>query len=136
MTYPRMTHYMAAFLRRKWKNCKAWPNASLLAWVQWFVDNNRYLLVSENKRIISLGLYRRVKNAEDLERAYADDGGPIIYIDVLCSNGGRGLKGSFNSLLRKEGDTATHVSWIRGKCRDRFSLFTLGNAARHLVLTS
>ena len=133
--YPRTTLYMAAFLRRKWAPCRAWPVPSLLAWLQWFIDHNRYLLVMDGRRIAAVGLYRRLSDPRQLQATYADTNGPIVYIDVLASRGGKALKGCFNLLLRKEAKTATHISWVRGKCHDRFSMFPIARAASHLILT-
>lgn len=135
MTYvhPRQTYRIAGFLLRKWRPCRPWPFASLLAWVQWFVDHDRCLLVSDSGRIVTVALFRCVDDPKDVLVNYRDTGGDVAYIDVCASDAPGAMKAAFNLLLAKVGATATRLAWIRGKCRDRFTIVPLKAATRHLI---
>jgi len=132
MIYPRTTRYISAFLRRYWSQCQAWPDENLNAWVQWFVNNDRCLMVTDRRRILSVTLFRCVHKAEQVMDPYLDTGGPVAYIDLTVARETRGMKACYNLLRDKVGKFVTHICWIRAKHGNRFSIVTLNSAARHL----
>lgn len=130
---PRSSRYIAAFLRRHWDQCKTWDTRGLLAWVQWFVDHERCLVVTKRRRIICVTLYRRVHEPQEVVNPFGDSSGPVIYVEVTASTDKRGMKGCYNLLKQSIGRTFTHICWFRAKHNNRFTIITTQDAERHLV---
>lgn len=103
MAYPRMTLYVGAFLRRLWPACRAWRREKLLAWVQWYVDHDRYVFITERRRLLAVALYRRLTDPfTQAEVHYADSAGPIVYCDIAASRGKEALRAAFSMMRIKE----------------------------------
>lgn len=132
LPYPRTTHYIAAFLRRMWAPCRGWEKPSLMAWVQWHINHDRCLTVSQNGRLVTASLFRRVHNQAQAAETYTDTNGPIVYIELAASRLPGGMKACFN-LLRIRETGLSHMAWVRGKHGDRPTLVPMATAARHLV---
>jgi hypothetical protein len=131
--YPSSTISIAAFLKRRWAHCRAWPRENLLSWVQWHINRDRCLVVSSGGKIATVACYRLVDNQEQLTDHYTDCNGPLAYIEVCASRLPLGMKAAFNLLLLRCGKLVTHICWVRGKHANRFSIFNINDASRHLT---
>jgi hypothetical protein len=133
MTYPGSTISIAAFLKRRWEHCRKWPRETILSWVQWHVNHGRCLVVTKGGKIGTVVCYRQVDAKEQAQEHYKDTTGPLVYIEVCASRLPLGIKAAYDLLLGQCGKLVTHVCWVRGKYRNRFSIFNINDATRHLT---
>lgn len=126
-------NYITAFLRHYWPHCSTWNIDTLKSWVQWFLNHDRALLITENRRLICVAFYRMVTDLKECDTNYQDSNGPIAYIEVTAANRPEAMKAGFNLLCRKVGNQATHIAWVRGKYGNRPSVYPMSTAARHLT---
>lgn len=132
MIYPRATHYIAAFLRRKWEHCRGWADDTLLAYVQWFVNHDRVLFVTDRGRIAAVAFYRLLHDAhKEAVEHYVDSNGPVAFIEVCASRTPGAMRAAFD-LLRLRESGLTHLAYVRGKCSHRETIIPIGRAARLL----
>lgn len=124
--------YITAFLRRHWPHCASWPIENLKSWVQWFLNHDRALLITEKGRLVCVAFYRMVTDLAECDTNYVDSNGPIAYIEVTASRRNDAMKAAFNLLCQKVGAQVSHIAWVRGKYGNRPSVYPISTAARHL----
>lgn len=129
----RMTHYIAAFLRRYHASVRCFTVAELMTYLQWFISHRRIVCVTEGSRLRCVALFRRVSGlAEARKNCFSDSDGPIVFVDLVAASAPNAMKSAFNLFRRTFGNRATHISWERGKYNDRYSVYSMNTAERHL----
>lgn len=134
MIYPRQTHYVAAFLRRKWAPYRAMEKRDMLGLVQWFCNHGRCLILKEGGRIQSVCLVRLVSNKEEAKTNYADSGGPVAYIEMCASRTTKAFRSMMNLFYLTFKNVCSHMAWTRNHYRaNSYRLVTLEDAFRHIA---
>jgi len=127
-TYSRDVHIIAAFLRRSLPHVAKWEREGTLAWVKWFVAHGRAVTLRRGSRIIGVVLVRRVSSQEQANTDYADDGGPIAYIEAAAARDGC-LKSLFGWFQTNNADIKT-IAWVRSKHANRPFISPISAAER------
>lgn len=131
MNFPNTTVRVAAFVRRNWKGCRRWPRQTLLAWVQWFIDHNRFQGITEGGRVVGVALYRFVDSEDDARASdYKDTGGKLAYI-ALCTGKTVGIMQHLYHMVMDAGmNLCDTICWARDKHNGRASLYSINTLNR------
>lgn len=129
--YPASTIKAAAFIKRNWSNCRLWPRASLLAWLQWFVDNDRFRAVKMDGKIVGVSLYRFVDSAEGVEESeYGDTGGDLCYIVLCVAKADDAMRALYQMTMDGGMKLRSKICWARAKHSGKGSIFDMSKLNR------
>lgn len=129
--YPASTVRAAAFIKRNWDNCRSWPRASLLPWLQWFIDNDRFRAVNVGGRIAGVALYRFVDNESDIrDSEYRDTGGDLCYVVLCVAKAEEAMRAVYHMAADGGIKFRSKICWARSKHSFRHSVFNVDKLNR------
>jgi len=131
--YPKSTISAAAFIKRHWDNCKLWPRESLLAWIQWYIDNDRFRGVKKDGKLVGVAAYRFVDSVEDISISeYRDTGGDLCYVALCVGIADDAMRAVYGLALDGGMRFCKKICFMRHKHSNRHSVYDLVKMNRRL----
>ena len=131
--FPQTTVEMADMISDNMKCCSEWDREVLLGWVQWFVNRNRYLAVSDKGKLVGVALLRLVDSEEDCKEDYKDTEGELCFIEATVCKHPIALKSMFTMMFDRFGKGLRKMAWVRHKYGERVTVVDMDRAKRRLM---
>jgi hypothetical protein len=117
---------LAAFVKRHWGGTRTWDRAQLVPWLEWFVSDERAVVIRRKGKVVGVGFGRVLTDEEDHANPYAhDERGALVWIDLIISKDRSVGSTLWTAMLKRFGKRAAlgFQRCERAKASPRFHSF-------------
>ena len=131
MSPVRESHYIAAYLRRKFDFIRKWTRRGTLLWVQWYMRHGRCLTMYLKGRLVGVTMLRFLDEPMQGLTDYFDTGGRVAYIETTACD--RGMMPPMFKHLRLTFPALDTICWVRSKHQNRPVIFPISRVTPKLL---
>lgn len=129
----KSTIQVAAFLKRNYPEYSSLDRASFLPWLEFYIENKRCGVVTNQGRIVGVGLFRTMHNLDEwFQPFHQNDFGNYLFVDCVVAKSKEAMKALWNLVWHLSGPRA-YIAFQRFKYGHDLRVYPFSRFHNHMT---